>query len=636
MLVFHNKGLYVHEKPHDGVLWTQQSIEQPYGTIYSNSLAISGVDQPVIMVNSEYNSLHVRTEGQWSVLADMPNSLIPGEFELYSNSNEVILLAEDAMTNNLQWNTIGLKNYSENYTNWYSFAIDQVNPENEITFVVDANHTIHIVVRQEHSPDLFNLRAYKDIDSDHILDAIDGLPNTPNQWEDSDNDGYGDNQFGPQSDDCQNIPGTSIHLIQGCNDLDGDGYDDITDNCNSAYGFSWLDRYGCTDFDQDGWSDYNSLYRFGDVFPDNWKQAFDSDGDSYGDNHGPDCCDTWYDTDARAGDLFPFNPRQYTDYDNDGYGDNSSDVLTGDACKFEFGTSYLDRLGCLDSDGDGASDPSAFWNESFGADLWPNDPTQWADSDGDGFGDNSSQDATNPDFFPNNIAATNDSDNDGYPDSFTQFYNGSNSGGLYIDGCPLVSGNSSNPLFGCLDSDGDSFMDIYSYDINSETGLRENQSGDAFPFDPKQWSDLDGDGFGDFQGHSNSDICPSLPGIINGTIGVGCPLIDGNDDDGDLVINEEDLCPDTQFGKSVDQYGCALYQTDTDNDGISDDIDICPNTAQGATVDNSGCSQQQINSDLDNDGIPDLQDVCADTPEDEQANELDAPQAVRYGFRWRF
>ena len=133
--------------------------------------------------------------------------------------------------------------------------------------------------------------------------------------------------------------------------------------------------------------------------------------------------------------------------------------------------------------------PSAFWNESFGADLWPNDPTQWADSDGDGFGDNSSQDATNPDFFPNNIAATNDSDNDGYPDSFTQFYNGSNSGGLYIDGCPLVFGNSSNPLFGCLDSDGDSFMDIYSYDINPETGLRDNQSGDAFPFDPKQWSD---------------------------------------------------------------------------------------------------------------------------------------------------
>ena len=615
-------ALYVYEKPLDDAAWNQQSVEQPHGTIFSNALAISGIDQPVIMVNSEYNSLYIRTEGQWSPLADMPNSLITNEFELYSGSNEVLFLAENAMTNNLQWNSLSLKNYSNSYSNWYSFEIDQVKPENEITLVVDANHTLHIVVRQEDSPDLFSLRAYKDVDSDHIFDAIDDLPNTPNQWEDSDNDGYGENQHGPQSDDCPNVPGTSVHLIQGCNDLDGDGYDDLTDNCNSAYGFSWLDRYGCTDFDQDGWSDYNSQYRFGDVFPDNWKQAFDSDGDSYGDNHGPDCCDTWYDTDARTGDLFPFNPRQYTDYDNDGYGDNSSDVLTGDACKFQFGTSYLDRLGCLDSDGDGASDPSAFWNESLGADIWPNDPTQWADSDGDGFGDNSSEDATNPDHFPNNIAATNDTDNDGYPDSFTDFYNGSNSGGLYIDGCPLVSGNSSNPLFGCLDSDGDSFMDIYSYDINSETGLRDNQSGDAFPFDPVQWSDLDGDGFGDFQGHSNSDVCPSLPGVLNGTIGVGCPLIDGNDDDGDMVINAEDLCPDTQLGKPVDQYGCALYQIDTDNDGIFDDVDICPNTAQGAAVDNSGCSQQQVNSDLDNDGVLDLQDVCPGTPQNEQADEV--------------
>ena len=97
--------------------------------------------------------------------------------------------------------------------------------------------------------------------------------------------------------------------------------------------------------------------------------------------------------------MFPFNPRQYTDYDNDGYGDNSSDFLTGDACKYEFGTSYRDRLGCLDSDGDGASDASAFWNESLGADMWPNDPTQWADTDGDGYGDNSSSNATNPDSF---------------------------------------------------------------------------------------------------------------------------------------------------------------------------------------------------------------------------------------------
>ena len=30
--------------------------------------------------------------------------------------------------------------------------------------------------------------------------------------------------------------------------------------------------------------------------------------------------------------------------------------------------------------------------------------------------------------------------------------------------------------------------------------LRDNQTGDAFPLDPNQWADADGDGFGDFQG----------------------------------------------------------------------------------------------------------------------------------------
>ena len=221
------------------------------------------------------------------------------------------------------------------------------------------------------------------------------------------------------------------------------------------------------------------------------------------------------------------------DDDGDGFDDAEDD------CNKIAGTSTLGTYtGCVDSDGDGWADledscPNTAGNSTLGGTLacpdgdgdgWadsdddlPNDPTQWADSDGDGFGDNSSQDATNPDFFPNNIAATNDSDNDGYPDSFTEFYNGSNSGGLYIDGCPLVSGNSSNPLFGCLDSDGDSFMDIYSYDINPETGLRDNQSGDAFPFDPKQWSDLDGDGFGDFQEvapYSNVGASDSQPNIL--------------------------------------------------------------------------------------------------------------------------
>ena len=64
--------------------------------------------------------------------------------------------------------------------------------------------------------------------------------------------------------------------------------------------------------------------------------------------------------------------------------------------------------------------------------LLPNDATQWSDSDGDGYGDNGSKNATNPDYFPNNIAAANDSDEDGYPDVFTEFYNGTNAQGVEI------------------------------------------------------------------------------------------------------------------------------------------------------------------------------------------------------------
>ena len=39
-------------------------------------------------------------------------------------------------------------------------------------------------------------------------------------------------------------------------------------------------------------------------------------------------------------------------------------------------------------DGDGYSDPDGSWTTANGADAFISDPTQWADSDIDGFGDN--------------------------------------------------------------------------------------------------------------------------------------------------------------------------------------------------------------------------------------------------------
>lgn len=612
--------LVLYEKQVDSQTWNSVLLPQPIGFYSTNHIKLIGGMTPTLAVNSQNNSLFYKSGSNWQVLsnAEMPSF---GEFSFVVNETHITMVTAATGGNNLAWNSMEITS-SSNHNTWHHQIFSDIIVNSGLVVNQQSNDTISIIVDDLGSNSILELQLKLDRDSDFIFDDIDHLPYVPNQWIDSDGDGYGENTNAPMNDNCPSQSGQSSILLFGCFDADNDGYDDISDDCNTGYGFSWLGRLGCSDFDQDGWVDWSSFYPYGDIFSDNWKQAFDSDGDSYGDNHGPDCCDTWYDQNAPQGDEFPYNVRQYTDFDGDGYGDNSSDFITGDACKFEYGTSYRDRLGCVDTDGDGSSNPTNSWNSSLGADLWPTDSTQWSDSDGDGFGDNGSKNATNPDYFPNNIAAAQDSDDDGYPDAFTDYYNGTNAEGLQIDGCPLVAGNSSNPYYGCLDTDGDNYRDIYTFDINPNTGLRENQSGDAFPFNPEQWTDADGDGFGDFQGGNNADMCPQAVGVINGTLGIGCPLIDGNDDDGDFVINEEDLCPNTQTGLMVNLDGCALNQVDSDDDGVSDADDVCPSTFSQDPVDSDGCSQVQREVDSDSDGIYDYLDSCENTPSQEVPDEF--------------
>ena len=56
------------------------------------------------------------------------------------------------------------------------------------------------------------------------------------------------------------------------------------------------------------------------------------------------------------------------------------------------GNSTEDRIGCLDSDGDGWSDPDEYWNASMGADAFPTNASEHRDLDGDGIGDVSDPD----------------------------------------------------------------------------------------------------------------------------------------------------------------------------------------------------------------------------------------------------
>ena len=198
-------------------------------------------------------------------------------------------------------------------------------------------------------------------------------------------------------------------------------------------------------------------------------------------------------------DAFPQNSLQWIDTDGDGFGDNNAPGAGGDGCPTIWGTSSIDRGGCPDSDGDMWSDADADWpvcvlNSGYG-DAWPDDPNQWCDTDGDGFGDEhyfefdaSTRLRVNEhgDAFPNNPTQWRDQDGDGIGDNYS-YSLGTN--GLRTE----QTGDAfpTNPLQH-QDTDGDGWGDIYSW-IDDMNGMRIEE-GDAFFLDPLAWSDLDGDG----------------------------------------------------------------------------------------------------------------------------------------------
>ncbi len=496
-----------------------------------------------------------------------------------------------------------------------------------------------------------------------VSDGADAYLGDATQWTDSDGDGYGDNP----------PPATN-----------GDG-------CPSVAGASIEDRLGCPDADGDGWSDPDAGWTVNDgadAFPSEASQWTDQDGDGYGDNASgtnPDACPTvagtstennrlgcldgdgdgWADVD----DVFPTEISQWADSDGDGYGDNPAGV-NADACPSTNGNSDEDRLGCTDSDGDGWSDADVNWTAANGADLWPTDATQWADIDGDGYGDNpagtagdacpstagnssvdrrgcpdsdgdgrSDPDAgwtalDGADAFPSDGARWADTDGDGWDDTID-------------DACPLAAGDSSQDRMGCPDRDGDGYSD--------PDGIWTVADGaDAFTMDGTQWADQDGDGYGDNASGTLPDACPTQGGSSwqNGTL--GCPDADGDgwadaddlapndasqwaDADGDGWFDNSggtmpDACPFTPGNSTAaNRYGCP----DRDGDGWDDSIDIlpdtpsqwsdqdgdgygdnatgptpdaCPGTSGTSTIDRFGCP------DADGDGVSDLGDAFPNDP----------------------
>ena len=298
-------------------------------------------------------------------------------------------------------------------------------------------------------------------------------------------------------------------------------------------------------------------------------------------------------------DAYPDNHLLWSDQDGDGYADQPG-TPTSDDCPQAGGTSSIGLLGCPDSDNDGRADLS---------DEYPEDETQWADTDGDGYGDNPSgidpdrcpytsgysehdrkgcpdtdedgySDPTpdwtsddGADAFPSHDSQWSDTDSDGYGDNPAPAY--------LPDDCPQSWGSSSEDKRGCIDSDGDGWSD----------------DGDAFEGDTTQWRDSDSDGYGDNPSPATMpDSCPSVAG--NSSIGpMGCP-----DGDGDGWSDEVDSHPDSN-----------LMWSDSDGDGFSDQqaaplSDDCPDQWGKSDQDRSGCP------DGDGDGWSDEGDFFPSDP----------------------
>ena len=405
-----------------------------------------------------------------------------------------------------------------------------------------------------------------DDDNDGVLDVDDSCPRT---------------SYNPPRPTWISEPATDMDG-DGCRDSDedlnddGDAFDDSFDDCPTYYGTSTQGEQGCADSDGDTWSDNSDTCPLqpGNSTENGKIACLDSDGDGW----------------ANVDDAFDYEPSQWLDSDGDGFGDNSAG-LNPDDCIDTSGDSLYDRLGCYDYDGDGYSNPEGNWDSDNGADAFPQNPLQWSDFDGDGLGDNwgniswtdrpegwpgqyvESIAENEQDTCPLQFGNSNqngaygcpDLDGDGWYDAIDSFINepsqwadsdgdgfGDNLDGFNGDYCKDIAGDSTEDRKGCLDSDSDGYSDADEF-------WTKYSGGDVFPQDPTQWSDIDGDGYGDNPGYPLSDDCIEVAG-----------------------------------DSSVDRTGCSDFDSDGFSDPTSDwdlssGADACPSVIGNSTNDRNGC-----------------------------------------------
>lgn len=380
-----------------------------------------------------------------------------------------------------------------------------------------------------------------DDDDDGYDDDNDAFPLDPTEWDDADGDGIGSNA---DTDD------------------DGDGWSDIEEtdclsDANSAfsvpedYDGDWVCDIVDTDDDNDGVDDDNDCAPF-----DASISSLDCNG-VCGGSSSLDACGVCDGDDSTCADC--------------------AGVPNGDAIIDACGVCTNDPSSCgVDSDEDGVDDDD---------DAFPEDSTEWADTDGDGVGDNTDT----------------DDDGDGWSDQ-DEVECGSQS----VDSGSMPSDSDGDGECNALDSDDD------------DDGVVD--SDDAFPIDPNEWSDTDGDGIGNnadrdddgdgWEDSAESD-CDSDPMNVEVSPkdmdGDGACDIQDPDDDGDGVADWDDAFPLNQE-----------EWLDTDGDGLGDNSDLDDDGDQFTDEYELDCMSDSLDPDSspidsDGDGICDAMDFFDDS-----------------------